>query len=113
MALPTSPGFDKETLYRVVVNESPKAYLTKGVDEINREGAYLSYKHFCMELAKVFREIKPDYPYPTTLLSTCIESAHDQKYFSEHLPSLTEVAGGSREEIKTFILNLICTVLKA
>ena len=111
-AIPADTGFDLEALYRIVVSESPKAYLTKGVDEINKEGAYLSYKHFCKCLANWIREINPNYPYPTALLSTCIESAHDQKYFSEHLPSLTEVSGGKKEEVRSFLQDLIFKIIE-
>ena len=109
--LPTDTGYDLEALYRIVVSESPKAYLTKEVDEINKEGAYLSYKYFCRQLAGWAKEINPSYPYPTALLSTCIESAHDQKYFSEHLPSLTEVSGGKKEEVKAFLEDLIFQII--
>ena len=110
--LPADTGFDLDALYRIVVSESPKAYLTKEVDEINKEGAYLSYKFFCKQLAIWVREINPTYPYPTALLSTCIESAHDQKYFSEHLPSLTEVSGGKKEEVKAFLEDLIFRIIE-
>ena len=102
--IPADTGFDLEALYRIVVGESPKAYLTKGV---NKEGAYLSYKQFCRLLADCVKEINPKYAYPTALISTCVESAHDQKFFSEHLPSLTEVSGGKREEVQAFLLDLI------
>lgn len=105
--LPADTGFDMDALYSIVVSESPKAYLTKGVDEINKEGAYLSYKGFCRKLADCVREVSPDYGYPTALISTCVESAHDQKYFSEHLPSLTEVSGGRKEEVRDFLMDLI------
>ncbi|MFK7972539.1 MAG: TetR/AcrR family transcriptional regulator [Bacteroidia bacterium] len=110
--LPVDTGFDMDALYRIVVEESPKAYLTKEIDEINKEGAFLSYKGFCKKLAACIREINPNYEYPTALVSSCVESAHDQKYFSEHLPSLTEVSGGKREEVSAFLHDLIFRVIK-
>jgi hypothetical protein len=35
-------------------------------------------------------EIDPKFAYPHMLISTVIEGAHQQLYFSEHLPSLTD-----------------------
>ncbi|MEZ4685387.1 MAG: hypothetical protein R3B47_04790 [Bacteroidia bacterium] len=110
-ALPADTGFDMEALYMIVISESPKAFLTKGVDEINKEGAYLSYKAFCSTLAACVREIAPEYKYPAALISSCVESAHDQQFFSEHLPSLTEVSGGKKEEVRDFLMDLIFRAL--
>lgn len=104
---------DLDALYRIVVNESPKAYLTKGVDEDNKEGSFRSYKRFCGEVAKIVREVNPDYPFATALISTAVESAHHQKYFSEHLPSLTEVSNGDANQITTYLTDLIIRVISA
>lgn len=102
---------DKEALHRIVVCESPKAYLSKEVDEDNKEGAFLSYKRLGKHIAAIVAEIDPEYPYPTALISTAIESAHNQKYFSEHLPSLTEIKSGDEEQITTFLIDMICRVI--
>lgn len=108
---PPPPGKDINRLYRIVVSESPKAYLTKEVEQDNKEGAFLSYKRFCREIAEIVREINPNYPYPTSLVSTAVESAHQQKYFSEHLPSLTEVSGGDKEEVTGYLSDLVFRIL--
>ncbi|MEL6191766.1 MAG: TetR/AcrR family transcriptional regulator [Bacteroidota bacterium] len=103
---------DKEALHRIVVSESPKAYLSKEVDEINSEGAFLSYKRVCRNIANIAKQINPDYPYPTALISTAVESAHHQKFFSLHLPSLTEISRGDDEEILDYLVDMIFRVLK-
>ena len=33
----------------------------------------------------------PHYPYPHTLISTVIEATHQQTYFAQHLPALTDI----------------------
>jgi AcrR family transcriptional regulator len=109
--IPAQTEMDLDALYRIVISESPKAYLTKDVDEVNREGAYLNYKRFTRQVAAVVSQLAPSYPYPRALVSTAIESAHDQKYFSEHLPSLTEVSDGKKEEVKTFLTDMIFRVI--
>jgi len=105
------PDKNLEALHRIVISESPKAYLTKEVDSDNRAGAFLSYKRFCRQIADIVREINPQYLYPTSLISTAVESAHNQKYFSEHLPSLTEVSKGDKEGIKNFLSDMIFGVI--
>ena len=39
---------------------------------------------------KIIAEAKTDFPYPKSLASTLLETAHDQQFFSEHLPKLTD-----------------------
>ena len=104
---------DLALLYQIVIDESPKAYLTKEVNEDNKEGSFLGYKRFCMEVAQFLKEFAPNYEYPTALISTAVEAAHHQKYFSEHLPSLTEVSGGNKEEIASFLKHMIFSTVEA
>lgn len=87
----TTPRIDEGALYRVVVAESSKAYLHVEVDNENREGLFRSYKRLCRTVADMIAEINPSYRYPVALVSTVVETSHMQKYFAEHLPSLTEV----------------------
>lgn len=108
----TRTPFDLGMLYQIVVEESPKAYLTKEVDSDNKEGSFLGYKRFCRELAELISELTPGYAYPNALVSTAVESAHNQKYFSEHLPALTEVSGGDKREVATFLKDMIFRVIQ-
>jgi len=85
------PHVDEEVLYRVVVAESPKVYLHRDVTEENREGLFFSYKRLCRSVADMIAAVNPAYAYPVALVSTVIESSHLQRYFSEHLPRLTDV----------------------
>ena len=91
---------DEQALHRIVVSESSKAYLRKEVDIDNKEGYYASYKRLVKSVADIVRDMNSDYPYPESLTSTVIESAHHQAFFAEHLPSLTNVnqPGNSLEE---------------
>ena len=106
-SLPQSIDKDIEALKRIVISESPKAYLTKDVDEVNKEGAFLSYKQFCREVATFVTDLNPNYEFPRTLISTAIEGAHNQQYFADHLPSLTEIPKDSKMEIERFLQEMI------
>lgn len=104
----STPRIDEEALYRVVVAESSKAYLHADVDAENREGMYRSYKQLCRAVGDLILAVNPSYPYPVALVSTVIESSHMQKYFAEHLPSLTEVTRGDADEATTaFLTDLV------
>lgn len=108
--LEKDPGFahvDETALYRIVVAESSKSYLIKDVDEVNKDGFFLGYKRLCNRVASIVTEINPAYRFPRALISTVIESSHDQKYFAEHLPSLTDVSGDSSKDATTFLTDVV------
>ncbi|MDX5417897.1 MAG: TetR/AcrR family transcriptional regulator [Hymenobacteraceae bacterium] len=98
---------DEVTLQRIVVAESAKAYLTKEVDANNKEGFFLSYKRLCKRIADIVLEINPDYKYPASLVSTIAESAHYQKFFALHLPSLTDIHDDNRNELEDFLTHMV------
>jgi AcrR family transcriptional regulator len=82
---------DLHGLRNVVVSECDKTYLTKQVDEINKAGLFRSFKELCHKIAQEILIVNPNYAHPHTLVSTMLESAHQQPFFANHLPSLTEV----------------------
>lgn len=100
-----TPRVDEAALYRIVVAESPKAYLHREVDSENRDGLFRSYKRLCRAVGQIVAEINPHYKYPTALISSVVESSHTQKYFAEHLPSLTEVEHTDAERSTTAFLT--------
>ena len=82
---------NEQALHRIVLMESAKSYFRKGVDEDNKEGLFSSYKRVTNLVSSFIRSVKPDYKYPEALISTMIEGAHQQLFFAQHLPSLTNV----------------------
>lgn len=105
-------SIDAEALHRIVVKESPKAYLSHEVDEDNKEGYFLSYKRLCERISSIISEINPAYPYPKALISTLIESAHNQAFFSTHLPRLTEIKKGDEKQITDFLIDVVMRVTR-
>jgi len=77
-------------LSEIIFSESIKAYHTKNVDSENEKGCFRPYKSVVRRVSDIVLEIKPDFMYPHMLISTIIEGAHQQKYFAEHLPELTD-----------------------
>ena len=82
---------DEQALHRIVVCESSKSYYTKSVDDENQLNFFRSYKSLCQRISDIMLEYNQEYPYARALSSTILESAHQQIYFSQHLPSLTEL----------------------
>ncbi len=97
-------------LRALVMTESDKTYLTKQVDEINKEGLFKDYKALCKKIADVISKINPEYPYPRALVSTVLEASHQQAFFAMHLPSLTEITVGEQsldEQVMKFLKKTI------
>ena len=105
-------GFvDEEALYRIVVNELDKTYLTKWVDADNRHGLFASYKSICKKMASLIVEINPDYPFPNTLVSTVMLASVQQIFYSEHLPSLTNLKGDRYGQLYAFTEQLVFSAI--
>ena len=100
---------DLEMLSRVIIAESPKAYLTKEVDEANKEGFFAGYKRLVHRITAIIQEITPEFAFPKTLASTIVEGIYHQKYFAAHLPSLTDIQKQSSSEEQTKNLTTFYT----
>ena len=77
-------------LNKIVINEYSKSYLTKEVDEENKEGYYVIYKRLIGRLRDMIIEVDHEYQYPSSLASTILENGLHQHFLKEHLPSLTD-----------------------
>lgn len=110
---PSIDFVDESILHRIVVAESTKGYYTKQVDQENRNGFFLNYKALNQTLVEIILEINPKFPYPRALGSTMLEMAKNQVFFSQHLPSLTdikaqgELPNQTEEMLEFFALTLL------
>ncbi len=104
---PTVAYIDERILHRVILAESSKVYHTKEVDSENKEGFFLELKRFCHYLALIVLEINPGYLYPHALMSTMLDAAHQQLFFAQHLPSLTDVAAEQYTETVNFLKQMV------
>ena len=99
------------TLNKIIVNESSKVYHTKEVDEENKKGFYLTYKRVVGRLSDMVLEVNPNFDFPHMLISTVIEGVFHQRYFAEHLPSLTDYDEG-QNNIERFYTDLVLNAIK-
>jgi AcrR family transcriptional regulator len=110
---PTWSHIDEVALHRVVVVESNKVYSTAWVDDDNAEGLFGAYKTLSERVAGFIEQVAPDYPFPHALASTVIEASHQQIFFAQHLPRLTEVktVEGDFSQVGAFLHDLLGRVL--
>ncbi len=113
--LPESSGtldYNKKFLNAIAIAEGRKVYFVKEVDEINQLEVFKPLKELCAQIVLVISRYNPNYSYPYSLSSTMIETAHDQQFFSEHLPRLTDIKKGNQQEFTAnFLEELVFKVL--
>lgn len=105
------PYINESLLSNIIISESIKSYHTKNVDEENKKGYFKAYKRVVQRVSDIFLELKPDFKYPHMLVSTIIEGAHHQKYFAEHLPSLTDITK-EKNTIEQFYTEMALNFIK-
>ena len=81
-------------LYRIIVNESSKSFLTKEVDKDNKEGYFEIYKRLITRLEAMIIDVNPSYEFPLSLASTIVEGGLHQHFLNEHFPTITNCKNG-------------------
>ncbi len=112
---PETKYVDEEILSRIVITESPKAYMTKHVEEDFRDGLFEAYKEVCNKITEIIMSVNPSYKTPKALSLAIIRITHKQMFFSKHLPELTDVDlldDGNQLGVEVFLEDLIFSVLK-
>jgi AcrR family transcriptional regulator len=105
-------SFDHQALYLIVIAEGNKTYLSKDVDENNKDLLYKPFKDLSTRIAKIFSEYNSGYKYPNTLASSVIDLSHLQYYFMHHLPRLSDFSKKKRpKDIEAFLENLVFKTL--
>jgi AcrR family transcriptional regulator len=102
-------GYVNESiLHQIVIAEGSKAYLTKQVEDDNKQQFFKPYKDLCAVIGNIILECSPQYKYPKSLASTIIEIAHFQNFFMNNLPSLTDFGKTKRDsEIIAYLNDLV------
>jgi AcrR family transcriptional regulator len=110
---PTFEFVNEEALHRIVIAELDKTYLTKGVDDLNKEGLFGGFKSVCGKIASLIHVINPNYPFAESLVSTVLITANQQLFFASHLPSLTSLEPNENRynRLYSFLENVVfCSI---
>ena len=97
---------DEVKLYRIVISEASKVFLTREVDIENQAGVFAGYKRLVGRVSDIVSEINPDYKYPHMLISTVVEGARHERFFALHLPRLTDQVKGE-DSISEFFREIV------
>ena len=107
-----STSFINEVLLnKIIITESVKAFHTKGVENENKKGYFKSYKKVVERVSNLVLDVNPKFEYPHMLISTVIEGAHQQRFFTDHLPSLTDIIEG-KDSITEFYTKMVFNIIK-
>lgn len=81
-------------LNQIIINENSKSFLTKEVDQENKEGYFIIYKRVIQRLSTIIKEIQPSYNFASSLASTIIEGSLHQHFLKDHFTSITDCKSG-------------------
>lgn len=99
---------DESLLHKILITEGSKSYLTRHVNEDNKQQYFKPYKDLCNTVGDIILECNSQYKYPHSLASTIIEVAHLQNFFMHNLPALTDFDKTKKEDqIIDFLNNLV------
>jgi AcrR family transcriptional regulator len=101
---------NETVLYKIIVNESSKSFLTKEVDTENREGYFEIYKRIITRISEMILAINNTYPFALSLASTIIEGGLHQHFLKEHFTSITNCNDGKTPT--KFFIQLIKSTIK-
>ncbi|MEP3837008.1 MAG: TetR/AcrR family transcriptional regulator [Algibacter sp.] len=98
-------------LTTIIVNENSKSFLTKEVDQENKEGFFIIYKRIVHRLRDMIIAVKPDYKFASSLGSTILESSLHQHFLKDHFTTITDC----NDEVTptNYIKNLVLNTLKS
>ncbi len=98
------------TLNQIIINENSKSFLTKDVDEENKQGHFKMYKRVVLRIKDLITEVNPEYPYSSSLSSTILEGSLHQYFLKDHLTTITDCKETTTPT--NFIIDLVTRVLK-
>ena len=80
---------NEATLSKIIIAEFTKTFLTKEVDDENKDGFFAIYKRIITRLAVMIEEVNVDYQFSKSLASSIVEGALHQHFLSDHFKTIT------------------------
>lgn len=81
---------NESVLNKIIITEFTKTFLTKEVDDENKQGFFLIYKRVINRIVEMVIEVNPDYKYPKSFVSNIVEGALHQHFLRGHLKTITD-----------------------
>ena len=77
-------------LNKIIISEFSKSYLTKSVDQENKEGFFAIYKRLVVRLKDLIIAVDATYKFPSSLSSMIIDGALHQHFLKDHFAAITD-----------------------
>ncbi len=106
----TFSHIDEVKLNNIVINEYSKSFLTKEVDEENKEGYFAIYKRVIKRISSAITEVNQKYKFPSSLASTIVEGSLHQHFLKEHFSTITDCS--LEKTPLDFFENLVFNAIK-
>lgn len=81
---------NESVLNRIIILEFSKTFLTKEVDQENREGFFMVYKAIVNRLVEIIHDVDPTYNYARSLASSIVEGSLHQYFLQNHFTTITD-----------------------
>jgi AcrR family transcriptional regulator len=106
----TTKHINESILSKIIIAEFSKTFLTKEVDEENKEGYFLVYKRIVNRIIEMIIDVNPNYTYAKSLASSVVQGALHQHFLRDHFKTITNAADSNY--ISEFYINLIQKTLR-
>lgn len=106
----TTLHINEAALNKIIIQEFTKTFLTKEVDEENKEGFFLVYKRVINRIIEMITEVNPNYAFAKSLASSIVEGALHQHFLKDHLKTITNC--NATISPTEFYINLVENTLK-
>ncbi len=83
---------NESVLNRIIIAEFSKTFLTKEVDQENKDGFFQVYKRVITRVEEMLTELNPKYKFAKTLASSIVEGSLHQHYLKDHFSNLTNLS---------------------
>lgn len=101
---------DESVLNRIIISEFTKTFLTKEVDEENKEGFFIIYKRVINRITEMISEVNPDFEFSRSLASGIVEGSLHQHFLKDHFKTITDCNEGVNPS--DFYVYLVTNLLK-
>jgi AcrR family transcriptional regulator len=106
----TTEHINESVLQRIIITDFTKTFLTKEVDEENKNGFFQIYKRVILRISGIIKEVNPDYPYPESLSSNIVEGSLHQHFLGQHIQTITNC--NNSVSPADFYIDMVCKILK-
>lgn len=96
-------------IHKIMISEFSKSFLTKSVDQENKQGLFVAYKRVHSRLQGFIKVANPSYNFSASLANTILAGVLQQYYYKDHFPSLTDCS--DINEPCNYYINLIYKTL--